>query len=667
MQAMTSQQSHRLIMVYQNTSASHQVMGNDVITVNLLAGRSQQLAVTIDGGTAIAQDRVVVHGTNSQDSFVLSDANLDAGNTTLNLAGVEDLELYGHGHDDTFHASNVTLSGDVRLDAGAANDTLTVEYPLASSSFLVQGGGDANDHLTTRLTDISEEMVLNQAMIQVSQAVGVQYQGLASLLIEMKGGGDVLAVENTHSGTTTIDTGVDADVVNIQASQGIVTLRTGAANDTIHIGSEGPHENGVLNSIGADLRIEGGGDTDRLTIDDSADPLRNNGTLTSTSLFGFGINGQLDYGSVESLELNLGTGGDSATISSTHAGHTRISTNDGPDTVTVQSVSGETIVSTGNDTDAVHVRGIDASTTVNTGGDADTVTVGSLVPAGEGTLRGIKAELTIHGDGDEDSLSIYDTGETADAIGALSSTQLIGLGMTGRVAYDFFEELSIGLGSGNDLFTITDTHENRTTLATHDGSDLVTVESVKGVTNILTGNSIDTVNIQSIDAETLVNTGADHDIINIGSLSPETGGELTGVRDILTVIGGTESDQLNVDTTNSRDRTAGTLTHRQIIGLGMTQPTNYLNQPFGPPTPAISQTKTSLSAAARGAAFGAGGAGTIYFDAIEGIDIGLSSANDDFTIQRTPTNTETVLRTGGGADHIHIQQTSAKDGCGDWI
>src|SRR5260221_594385 len=128
------------------------------------------------------------------------------------------------------------------------------------------------------------------------------------------------------------------------------------------------------------------------------------------------------YGTLEAVNVNLGSGGDTFTIASTHAGATTLNTNDGADTVHVLSTAGTTTVNTGTGVDTVNVRSIDGALTVNAGTDADTINVGSLEPATGGNVNAINALLTINGNDGADTLNVDDTGDSLANTGTLTST-----------------------------------------------------------------------------------------------------------------------------------------------------------------------------------------------------------------------------------------------------
>ena len=145
----------------------------------------------------------------------------------------------------------------------------------------------------------------------------------------------------------------------------------------------------------------------------------------------------------------------------------------------------------------MNVRGIGAATTVNTGVDDDTIRVGSLSPAAGGTVNGILGRLTVDAGSGTDTLVVDDTGKVTAASGELSATEVTGLGMSSGIGYTGVESVTIGLGGGDDTFSVKSTASGvTTTVNTNGGSDAVTIQSTGGTTSVTTGAGGDTVTVQ---------------------------------------------------------------------------------------------------------------------------------------------------------------------------
>ena len=227
------------------------------------------------------------------------------------------------------------------------------------------------------------------------------------------------------------------------------------------------------------------------------------------------------YSKIQLLTVSAGDGGDTITVVSTHAGGTTVNGEAGTDTVTIESTAGLTTVNTAAGTDTVNVRAISAATTINTGNGADTVNVGSTAPTAGGNVNSISALLTVNGGSGSDTLNVVDTADTLGNTGTLTSTELTGLGMVGKIVYGTFEALKVSLGSGGDTFTVASTHAGATTLNTNGGTDTVNLLATSGVTT--------------------VNAGEGDDVVNVGN------GDLDALRGAVAVTSGGGNDRVSVD------------------------------------------------------------------------------------------------------------------------
>ena len=267
------------------------------------------------------------------------------------------------------------------------------------------------------------------------------YTGLSAVTLKLGSGNDLVTVQSTHTGTTDIQTGAGNDEVAIRAINGPTTVETGAGSDTVDVGSEAglwldntTHQssftdfNGTLAGITSSLTVDGGAATtgDQLNVDETGDTVGRTGTLTSTQISGLGLPDPITYTNFQALHIVLGSGNDTFTIASTHAGPARTTTVEG-----------------GIGNDQIYVQTIDGPTTV--AGDrlapaatagSNTIIVGSLAPNLGGTLSGIHAYLdiiggeTIGGQPGQNSLIVDDTGDTSAQISTLRDSQLLGAGMT---------------------------------------------------------------------------------------------------------------------------------------------------------------------------------------------------------------------------------------------
>ncbi|MCL4179348.1 MAG: calcium-binding protein, partial [Verrucomicrobia bacterium] len=352
----------------------------------------------------------------------------------------------------------------------------------------------------------------------IGMAVGIQYEQLEDLSVTLGGGADTLTITGLstpaqiHGGPgsdiihvvngnqpLTVNGDAGADVINIQSISAVTTVNGGAENDTVNVGCTAgatPATAGNVNGISALLTVNGDGHSDTLNVDDTSDTAANPGTLTGTQLIGLGMSHGITYGTLETVNINLGSGGDTFTVESTHVGTTTVNSNAGQDTVRVESISGATNVNTAADRD-----------TVNVWNDSD-------------CLDDIDALLTVNlGDpmviGAGDHLDVRDRGNTTGRSGTLTASTLSGLGMGGSINYSAVELLDLSLGSGPDILRI---------------------KSTSAVTNVTTGAGDDQINVWN-----------------------DTN-QLAGIAQVLTIDAGdpTASDTLTISDTGTSATTTGT-------------------------------------------------------------------------------------------------------------
>jgi hypothetical protein len=307
------------------------------------------------------------------------------------------------------------------IDGGGGNDSIGVDASLDS----VPGTGSLTAAKVTGLGFYD----------------GLTYSDFETLQIDLGSGGDTFTVNETHAGSTVVNGGGGADVINVRAISGATTINTGAGSDTLRVGSLAPAAGGNLLGIRAGLTLDGGADNDSVTIDSTGSAAAATGSLTATSINDLGMTGNVNYASTENLTIDLGSGGDTFTVNETHAG--------------------STVINGGGGADAINVRAISGATTINVGAGSDTLRVGSLAPAAGGNLLGIRADLTLEGGADNDFITIDSSGYALDSIGTLTATTISGIGMAGTIRYANLELLTVDLGSKADTLTISGTHHGR--------------------------------------------------------------------------------------------------------------------------------------------------------------------------------------------------------------
>src|SRR5205807_3754961 len=99
----------------------------------------------------------------------------------------------------------------------------------------------------------------------------------------------------------------------------ITTVNGGPANDTLNVGSLMPVIGGIVDGIVGPLPLIGNAGFDVLNVDDTGSTVDKTGTLTATTLTGLGMAGGITYGTLETVNISVGSGRHTLNIQSTSA------------------------------------------------------------------------------------------------------------------------------------------------------------------------------------------------------------------------------------------------------------------------------------------------------------------------------------------------------------
>jgi len=421
----------------------------------------------------------------------------DGGQDALTLRGnAGAVTLAGGADDDLIHVGSASgelsaVVGAVTVDGGSGEDTLTVD-----------DSGDAADNVGS---------ITDSTISGLGMGSGINYAGVEAVTASLGSGRDKFTVQGTISGLTRIAGGAGNDVIAIQgnagtlavkgeggrdtlilrATRGAVTLLGGDDDDRIDIG-------GVfvgVNAIAASVTVDGGTGTDTLNVNDSGDVTDNVGILTDTRITGLGMSEGVLYGSVEQINIDLGSGHDLFNVRST--------------------------------TNA-------SSSCISGGGGDDTFNLSSEAPAAEGNLNGIRGDLHLDGGAGNNTLNLSDRGDRSGRTGlVLSESGISGFGDAegrGTISYEtsgtFGGGVNLLLGSGADDVTVVGAMSDAvTTLRTGDGDDQVRFRDESagddGMVVCFGEGGADTVDASAWNSD-LVLLGDDGIVSYRGAKSPET-------------------------------------------------------------------------------------------------------------------------------------------------
>ncbi|WP_228035845.1 calcium-binding protein [Oculatella sp. LEGE 06141] len=337
--------------------------GDDAVNV----GNSDRLIngiealLSIKGGTGNDHLTVDNSGDLADTTGILSESWLIGSGLTgqIDYGSFEALTLLTGAGSDVFTIQS-TYKGQTTVNTGEGNDTVNVEAIAGATSIDLNAGDDTVNvgSLQQHLNGIAAQLTVkgssgedtlnivdtgsttdSSGILTDTQINGlgmkgqINYSAFESLDMQLGSGSDALIIENTHQGQISLNTAAGNDTISVYAISGETTIKTGAGNDLIKVGNQ----NHQIKEINAPLLVKGGLGNDSLVLNNAGDASTNSGILTDTQLTGLGMAGHIDYGSFESLEVQLGDGNNTLTVESTHKGQTIVETNKGDDSVVVET------------------------------------------------------------------------------------------------------------------------------------------------------------------------------------------------------------------------------------------------------------------------------------------------------------------------------------------
>lgn len=216
------------------------------------------------------------------------------------------------------------VTGDqIRFELLDLADQLTIDFSLGDFAKTIISDGGVDDQADT--LNINDQgstadhiFTLTGTTLDRSDTAQISYTNFENLNLNCGLGNDIIDVTDTHAGSTSINAGGGDDTINLQTISGATTINAGEGDDVINVSSDAPANLGTLNNIAADLTVNGDAGADTLNVSDLGDATNNAGSLTGTQLTGFGMASTLTYGSLEELNIQLGTGNDLIDIMGTH-------------------------------------------------------------------------------------------------------------------------------------------------------------------------------------------------------------------------------------------------------------------------------------------------------------------------------------------------------------
>jgi hypothetical protein len=496
-----------------NGGADTFVVSGDVAPVTLTAGadggvifdiRSASFPVTVDttaSATSGAADSVFIGNTSSSAA-------------AAGAAGPRSLAAI---------LTTVTINGSGR-------DSLTVSDSAASTG------------RSLGLTD-STSTILVLDTTAVSSIPTVTFSGVTNLSLLTGSGADTVTVNSIPATvTTSINTGAGNDTVNVLGAADTLAIATGSGTNTVNLGASTLDLQNVAHTtivaITGTLSINGTGGTTTLNVNDSGATSARFATLTSSSLSGLSAANPITFTGVSTLNLQLGSIGDSLTINA--PGSTtafNITGGPGSDSITISAEASPVTLTLGSATDSVKITNLNNVT-------------------GAVTVTGVASG--------SDTLLVDDTAATVARTEVLNGGSLTGPGPL-SLSFTNISSLSMNLGSGNDAVTV-QAVPSGTNLAidTGAGNNAVSLASASTSPISITGGpGNDSVTVQAIAGPTTLDLGAGTNSVLVSDASTT----LTGITGALSIGGSNVA--LTVDASGSSSGLTGTINPSSIVGFGL--------------------------------------------------------------------------------------------------
>jgi len=381
---------------------------------------------------------------------------------------------------------------------------------------------------TTRRTGILYNNGTHNVISGLNSAdINLRHGTLRSLAILAGKGGNTFRIHDTPDSLapdgmmTTLSTGADSDVVNVNGTTGALTLLAQGGENTITIGSTAAG----MNAINGRILVNAGGGQNALIVDDRA----SNGDRDVTMDAAFGIGTISGYpatifyatASTRSLEVNASRGDDVFTVVNTATPSTTINGGQGRDRFNVLAVAASANL---------------AQVNINGGGDDDVVHIGDAA----NRLDSIQGKLNVNGGNGANTVFFHDEGNATAQTWNLFGVLMTRSGMY-AINYQQFADVFINLGTAGNQVTLRDLSATRVTnVAGGDGRDSFT---------LLTNPAAHTLSVDGNGGE---------DILNIGQ------NNLTGILGIVSFNGGADEDALNITDRTGRTNKVYTLANGQI-------------------------------------------------------------------------------------------------------
>jgi hypothetical protein len=376
--------------------------------------------------------------------------------------------VVGHGLDSV----NVGAAGSVQAITAA----LAITNPPSYNTITVDDSADPSARTVTLDTFVPPRDTRFGRITGLSPApITFRDADTAGPLSILGGpGGNTFNVLGTINASTTLNAGTGTNTINVQATNGALTLTTGYAfpNSTVNIGSTAPAVGGTLANIRGPVSLVGGFGFSLLNVDDSGDLAARTATLTATAISGL---------SPAPINFNPHTNG--MTIRGGHGGNTF---HVGATNVATSLFSG-----TGNDT-VYDQAGPFGNFVVDGQAGTDTVVLGRTSSSPGGTLANLGAPTYVSNSAGTTHLIVDDSGDSTSGIVTVAASSILGFGTAGIAVGPGVTALDVYGGSGGNTFNVSGTISGSTSINCGSGNDTLTLQATGGPLTVNGGTGSNT-------------------------------------------------------------------------------------------------------------------------------------------------------------------------------
>jgi acrosin len=439
---------------------------------------------TVTGNSVLNLAPVPIHFAAAPNSFIRVEIDPGSGNNTFDVQQTlpsTSLEFFRGSGNSTVNVGSPlhtldTIQGKIHVLEGSGTTTVNVNDQGSTTPNQYLAGFDGNE---------VERRNLDGTVVGAVSIDSLDPAGQIAINLQGGSGGNTFNVKDTLVDvTTTLNTGLGNNIVNVQGTTGPLVINGQGGIDAVRVGS-----NGNAQGLAGALTITNLGGFTKLFVDDHLD--HTGRVVTMNVAKGVGTIAGLSPATIAYNEANVsavsvvgGDGGNSFDVENTASNR----------------ANPVTTISTGAGKNFVNVRRTAGALVVDGQGGADLVDVGL-----NGSVQGIKGALEVANSDAFSTLVVDDSADTVNRVVTMSLTGGIG-SITGlapaTITYVGSEvnQVQILGGNGSNKYTINDTVSN----------------SANPATILRGGTSNDTFNLLGSTGTLQIDGGGGSDVVNVG-------------------------------------------------------------------------------------------------------------------------------------------------------